>query len=168
MSLSLVCIIYSLFNYNPMYSLIFFFFFIFNLVMQLFIQNYEFIPLLIGLIYFGAILILFFFILLLINLQIITRDNLHLKRISLAALPIIFIIINMLAKEKQLGLFICNSKYHFNILTNLETISLAMFNDFGLYIIIVGIILFLTLIGIVLILVSNKNIQLVKYEKVSK
>lgn len=165
-SISLVAIVYSLFNYNPMYSLLFFILFLFNLVISLFLQNYEFVGLLLGLIYFGAILILFFFILLLVNLQIVTRDNLHLKRVALNLIPLSSLVYLIIFKGKTLGLFIAANNFNkIDSITTLENISLTLFNDFGLHIIIVGLILFITLIGLVIILVSNKNIKINFYRK---
>ena len=159
-SAALISIIYSLFNYNPMYSLLFFILFLSNFVINLFIQNYEFVALLVGLIYFGAILILFFFILLLINLQVVTRDNLHIKRIAFVLIPMFGVIFIFFYNIKNLGAFSCQLIKNNYLLSSIEVISLTMFNDFGVHIIFVGLILFLTLIGIVLILVSKKNINL--------
>lgn len=165
-SLGLISIIYSLFNYNPMYSLLFFILFLFNTVLYLFMQNHEFLALLLGLIYFGAILILFFFVILLINLQVVTRDNLHNKKIAISGLLFTLIIILLFVVSKNLGLYLpylLNSSLAKTL--SLETLSLAMFNNFSTHIIIVGFILFLALIGLVLILVNNTNLKLTYLRK---
>lgn len=165
-SVSLVSIIYSLFNYNPMYSLLFFILSLFNIVIFLFLQNYEFLALLLGLIYFGAILILFFFILLLINLQVVTRDNLHIKRIPLVSIPLIISFYMFIINSHSLGLYISNLKgisfvkLYGNLILTLETLSFSLFTNFSTSIVILGLILFLTLIGLVLVLVSNKTLNL--------
>ena len=160
-SVGVVSIIYSLFNYNPMYSLLFFILFLFNTIIYLFIENNEFLALLVGLIYFGAILILFFFVILLINLQVVTRDNLHIKKISISGLFILIILNQFLYWTKNLGLYLPTIiNVSLGKTLSLETLSITMFNNFSTHIIILGLILFLALIGIVLILVSNTNLQL--------
>lgn len=159
-SLALISIIYSLFNYNPMYSLLFFILFLFNNTFLLILQNCEFIALLLGLIYFGAILILFFFVILLINLQVVTRDNLHIKKIPLVLLILGTLLIFFLIVMKSAGLFTSWILKNNNNYLSLENLSFTLFNNFSVSIIILGLILFLTLIGIVLILVNNKNLNL--------
>ena len=164
-SVCCISIIYCLFNYNPMYSLLFFILFLFHFVLSLFLQNYEFIALLIGLIYFGAILILFFFLLLLINLQIVIRDNYHMKRITFSILPLGGLTIFLVKLGHSYGLFTCNlALYNSQALTasflTIESLSFLLFSNWGVGVIIVGLILFIALIGIVTILVSNKTLAL--------
>lgn len=159
-SLGLVSIIYCLFNYNPMYSLLFFILFLFNTSILLFIQNFEFIALLVGLIYFGAILILFFFIILLINLQVVTRDNLHVKKVPIVLIGLSFLLGLLTYFSKFLGLYLISTNNIDIYNLSLESLSFTMFNNFGPHIIIIGLILFLVLIALVLILVNNKSLNI--------
>lgn len=146
-----------------MYSLLFFILFLFSTIIFLFNQNSEFIALLLGLIYFGAILILFFFVILLINLQVVTRDNLHNKKVPFIALGLSYLLYLIIKTSKLLGFYLEFSyeleDMRFSILS-LESLSFTMFNNFGTHIIIIGLILFLALIGLVLILVNNKTLNL--------
>lgn len=158
--------VYCLFNYNPMYSLLFFILFLFSAVLLLFKQNMEFLALLVALIYFGAILILFFFVILLINLQVVTRDNLHIKKVPVLSLIFVYLIGTLFTASQHLGLFIhCKTLSNYTYNLTLETLSFTMFNNFSVHIIIVGLILFLGLIGLVLILVNNSSLNLTYLRK---
>lgn len=164
-SVGFVSMVYSLFNYNPMYSLLFFILFLFNSVIFLFIQNSEFLALLVGLIYFGAILILFFFVILLINLQVVTRDNLHNKKIPTVLAVIILGLGVFFSISQSLGLYIPNIINISQSTLSLEVLSFSLFNNFSPHVIILGLILFLALIGLVLILVNNTSLKLTSIRK---
>lgn len=126
----------------------------------------EFLALLVALIYFGAILILFFFVILLINLQVVTRDNLHNKKVPVLSLIFCYLIGILFKIAHDLGLFIqVKSLITRNYNLTLETLSFTMFNNFSVHIIILGLILFLGLIGLVLILVNNTSINLTYLRK---
>lgn len=150
-----------------MYSLLFFILCLFNIIIYFFYQNYEFVAFLVGLIYFGAILILFFYIILLLNLQQVIRDNKHIKKIPFILFIGILCFITSFSKLKSLGLFLTYPIIIVKqqLLVSMETLSLVLFNNFGLHIIIVGLILFITLIGLVLMLVQNKNININYFRK---
>ena len=148
-----------------MYSLLFFILFLFSAVLLLFKQNMEFLALLLALIYFGAILILFFFVILLINLQVVTRDNLHNKKVPLLGLLLLGLLFKFVGYLKYLGLYIpVNLNFKLGNLS-LETLSFVMFNNFSAHVIILGLILFLGLIGLVLILVNNTTLNLTYLRK---
>lgn len=158
--------VYCLFNYNPMYSLLFFILFLFSTVLLLLSQNMEFLALLVALIYFGAILILFFFVILLINLQVVTRDNLHNKKVPVLSLIFIYLLFLFFKAGQYLGLFIKSTTLNqYNSNLTLETLSFTMFNNFSTHIIVLGLILFLGLIGLVLILVNNTSLNLTYLRK---
>ena len=90
-TLSTLFIIFAIFNYNPFYSLMFSIVLVVSLGVLLTHQNLKFISLMLSLIYLGALLILIFFLLLLLNLQTVIRDSLHTKKVPLVIVPLIFI-----------------------------------------------------------------------------
>jgi NADH:ubiquinone oxidoreductase subunit 6 (subunit J) len=134
----------------------------------MFLSNLNpFVSLIVGLIYLGVIVILFFFILLIINLQQTIRDNLHLKKISLISLSLFFFNLFFFILLKRLGFLSYKVNINFN-LESFESLGLVLFNDFSVIIIILGLILFLGLISIVLLLVKPSSLKLNNSGRVSK
>jgi NADH-quinone oxidoreductase subunit J len=162
-SLGLVSSVYSLFNYHPMYSLLFFVLFLISWTFLLFFHNIEFFSFILSLIYVGAILVLFFYVILLLNLQQIIRDNRHIKKIFVTGLVFLIFNLQIFHFLKINGfLLITKIKLITEPLINLENINILLFNDYLIYVIIVGLILFIVLIGLVILLVNNSNLNINK------
>lgn len=168
LSISIISLVYSLLNYNAVYSLLFFILSLVTFLFTMFLSNLNpFVSLIVGLIYLGVIVILFFFILLIINLQQTIRDNLHLKKISLISLSLFFFNLFFFILLKRLGFLSYKVNINFN-LESFESLGLVLFNDFSVIIIILGLILFLGLISIVLLLVKPSSLKLNNSGRVSK
>ena len=161
----MVCSCYSLLNYHLAYSLLFFIIATASLIVLFLVQGGQFAALMLGLVYLGAVLVLFFFMILLTNIQQTTRDSLHYKRVPLFCFFLAFFGSTLVLPQiASLGLV--NLQQHESRFTStIESVGLSLFTDLGPIIIILGIILLIGLLSVMLSLANSGSFTTGKVPK---
>lgn len=130
----------------------------------------EFISLLILIIYIGAIAILFLFVIMMLNLRIIEVYNAFFNYLPIGSLIAFFFIgeililiiydfakIDLLLDIKLLNDNFILKGFGFN---NLQYFGQLLFNNFISYFLIIGLILFSSMIGSIIILINTTKIRM--------
>jgi len=121
-----------------------------------FINGYEYIGLVLIIIYIGAIAVLFLFIVLMINIR--ENKNKFIEIISI--LFIIMLIIFNFKNKIQKEIIIIDWINYINYLKDIEIIGLILYSKSILYVIIAGIILLVAMIGsIILTLIHSESVK---------
>lgn len=162
-SLVILCFLFVLYNYNPIFSIFFLVLGFLNVSGLFFLLNSEFIALIFILIYVGAIAVLFLFIIMMIDIKrhSIEKKNtiFHFAGFFLSSFFFFSIIYTILDESVYL---IKNDfvVYHnwlqsANQLTILESLGYIIYDYYAYYFLLVGIILLLAMIGAIILTIRN-------------
>ena len=152
---------------SSVFSVIYFINIVLNLSFLLFLNNLEFFGILLIIVYIGAILVLFLFVIMMLNIVKIEEINYFSFRFILFFLIYIFNIvfwiihIQQTAEEITLNSIFINFFYELNSLFTVEILGLLLFTYYLFLFIIITLILFVSMFGSIA-LVYTKSTGLYK------
>jgi NADH-quinone oxidoreductase subunit J len=156
---------------NPVHSVLFLVLSFFNFSIILFLLGLEFIPILLIIIYVGAIAILFLFVVMMLDIKLSHKNKDIVKFLPFLYFCsfCIFILEIVTTKFMYLNDFTLIYGTWFNSIdsnTNIDILGKVLFIDYYLYVLLSGVILLLALIGSV-VLTLKFNIS-TNYQTISK
>jgi NADH-quinone oxidoreductase subunit J len=166
----LVSAILVVISVNPVHSILFLVLSFFNFSVIIFLIGLEFIPILLIIIYVGAIAILFLFVVMMLDIKV-SHKNKSITKFEpfLYFSSFCFFILEITTNYVYLNNYTLIYGTWFNFIdknTNINILGKALFVDYYLYVLLSGVILLLTLIGaIVLTLKFNVSTN---YQTISK
>lgn len=140
---------------NPIHSILFLILVFINITSILLLFQIEFLGILFLIVYLGAIIILFLFIIMFLNIKLINLSENIIKYtpFTICFLIILFFIFSFLFNfsynELYLNIIYNNWYLSFYEIYNLENLGNLIYNYFSDYLYLSGILLFLAIIGIV-------------------
>lgn len=173
-SIALISSIFVIYSINTIYSVFFLILVFINFTGLLLIFEIEFISIMLIIIYVGAITVLFLFIVMMLDINLLIN-----KKINFGYIPIILLISIIFFAETFITLSKIFTSYHhnmdswfvknhnyftykeqqiqFDIITNIETIGQVLYTHFFFFFILAGLILLIALIGAVTLTKKNKK-----------
>lgn len=172
-SIALISAIFVIYSINTIYSVFFLILVFINFTGLLLIFKIEFISIMLIIIYVGAITVLFLFIIMMLDINLLIN-----KKTNFGYMPIIILISIIFFVETFITLSNIFTSYHhymdswfvkkhnyftymdqrmqFDIITNIETIGQVLYTHFFFFFLIAGLILLIALIGAVTLTKTNK------------
>ena len=172
--ITIVCSISVIISKNPIHSILFLVLIFILTTMLLLLLGVEFLAMLFLVIYVGAIVVLFLFVVMMLNVRIIELNERLISYIplSLFIMFIFFILVFFFVSKDFFEIFIglknkrlsdelnymINSTSYLEIsnIKNLLYISDALYNDYSYLFILNGIILLVAMIGAIVLTLTNK------------
>jgi NADH-quinone oxidoreductase subunit J len=174
-SIALTSAIFVIYSTNTIYSAFFLILVFVNSTCLLLISEVEFISIMLIIIYVGAITVLFLFVIMMLDINILIDKN----KSNFGYLPIIFLIsfiffletfimfskvfttyYHMIDKSFFINdLFYTNYIKYFDSITNIETIGQVLYTYYAFFFLVAGIILLIPLIGAVFLTKKDKKKQ---------
>lgn len=160
--------IFVIYSTNTIYSAFFLILVFTSATGLLLISEVEFISIMLIIIYIGAITVLFLFVIMMLDINILTEKNKNFGYIPIISLiSFIFFFETFLMFSKiftsynhliQKHFFIKNDMIlNFDSITNIETIGQILYNYYAFFFLIAGIILLIALIGTVVLAKREKK-----------
>jgi len=159
----LTCSTILIFSKNPAHSVFFLVVVFFCSSVLLIMFGFDFIGLLFLIIYVGAISVLFLFVVMMLDLQVVNLTQKEFYKIGFTLfiiLPVVFYLLHHFNSSFLFTkIFFLDSLFiNFDSFSNIKAFSQCLFNYFGICIVIAGIILLVALVGSV-VLTFNYNIK---------
>ena len=158
---------------NPVYSVLYLIFSFFNAAVIFLLSNAEFLAMTILIVYIGAVAVLFLFVVMMLNINIIKVKEGFLKYLPFGILLISIFLVELSLIFIEFKIFPdSNSKININNLylsgkTNTESIGLFLYTDYFIIFQLSGFVLLVAMIGaIVLAYQKNENVlsQKISYQ----
>tara|TARA_Y100000991_G_C21897250_1_gene316436 strand:+ start:291 stop:890 length:600 start_codon:yes stop_codon:yes gene_type:complete len=158
---------------NPVYSVLYLIFSFFNAAIIFLLSNAEFLAMTILIVYIGAVAVLFLFVVMMLNINIIKVKEGFLKYLPFGILLISIFLVELSLIFIEFKIFPdSNSKININNLylsgkTNTESIGLFLYTDYFIIFQLSGFVLLVAMIGaIVLAYQKNENVlsQKISYQ----
>ena len=158
---------------NPVYSVLYLIFSFFNAAIIFLLSNAEFLAMTILIVYIGAVAVLFLFVVMMLNINIIKVKECFLKYLPFGILLISIFLVELSLIFIEFKIFPdSNSKININNLylsgkTNTESIGLFLYTDYFIIFQLSGFVLLVAMIGaIVLAYQKNENVlsQKISYQ----
>ena len=150
---------------NPVYSVLYLIFSFFNAAVIFLLSNAEFLAMTILIVYIGAVAVLFLFVVMMLNINIIKVKEGFLKYLPFGILLISIFLVELSLVFIEFKIFPdSNSKIDINNLylsgiTNTESIGLFLYTDYFIIFQLSGFVLLVAMIGaIVLAYQKNENV----------
>ncbi len=150
---------------NPVYSVLYLIFSFFNAAIIFLLSNAEFLAMTILIVYIGAVAVLFLFVVMMLNINIIKVKEGFLKYLPFGILLISIFLVELSLIFIEFKIFPdSNSKININNLylsgkTNTESIGLFLYTDYFIIFQLSGFVLLVAMIGaIVLAYQKNENV----------
>jgi NADH-quinone oxidoreductase subunit J len=160
---------------NPVHSV---FFLIMSFVLvcgNIFLLELEFLPLILIVIYVGAISVLFLFIVMMLDIKFVEKKQKNMASVLIGVFFAIFFCLIVFINLKNTIFFNFNSAYtNFNWinfidkLINLNSIGQYLYLDFVVHFLVVGLILLVAIIGAVVLTLQLNNLQVNKSQHLFK
>ncbi|MAY89613.1 MAG: NADH:ubiquinone oxidoreductase subunit J [Rickettsiales bacterium] len=158
---------------NPVYSVLYLIFSFFNAAIIFLLSNAEFLAMTILIVYIGAVAVLFLFVVMMLNINVIKVKEGFLKYLPFGILLISIFLVELSLIFIEFKIFPdSNSKININNLylsgkTNTESIGLFLYTDYFIIFQLSGFVLLVAMIGaIVLAYQKNENVlsQKISYQ----
>nr|YP_010338837.1 NADH dehydrogenase subunit 6 [Madagascaria erythrocladioides]UNJ18787.1 NADH dehydrogenase subunit 6 [Madagascaria erythrocladioides] len=158
--LSLICAIMVILSSNAVHSVLFLILVFCNISGLLFLIGAEFIALMFIIVYVGAIAVLFLFVVMMLNVRVVSQINTHNSMFIIAASITFLLLLQLLLIIKRDILFYwkkhLHKKYktwlnHYDAKTNLTAIGLVLYTDYSYLFILSSIILLIAMLGVIVL-----------------
>jgi len=142
---------------------------------NIFLLELEFLPLILIVIYVGAISVLFLFIVMMLDIKFVEKKQKNMASVLIGVFFAIFFCLIVFINLKNTIFFNFNSAYtNFNWinfidkLINLNSIGQYLYLDFVVHFLVVGLILLVAIIGAVVLTLQLNNLQVNKSQHLFK